>query len=87
MQGANSIVAYCSNAIFRKFIADSLITHANTFRPYVEDELRNLDNETLDFIYGSLGNEWATTATGAATLLVLWLMLFWMYRNKIFVRI
>lgn len=74
--GANSIVAYCSNNVFRRFITENLTTHANTFKPYMDTEVFNV-----------FGDAWVTPLTGAAVLLILWLMLFWMYRNKIFVRI
>jgi predicted acyltransferase len=70
--GANSIVAYCSNAIFRSFISATWRTHlgADTFRYFDTPEVR-----------------WEQPLIGLAVLVTLWLMLFWMYRNKIFVRI
>jgi predicted acyltransferase len=37
--------------------------------------------------FQTLGPEWESMLTGTAVLLTLWLVLFWMYRNKIFVRI
>ncbi len=67
--GANSIVAYCSNNLFRRFIIANWKTH--------------LGADT--FLY--FGKEWEQPLLGVATLLTLFLMLLWMYRNKIFVRI
>jgi predicted acyltransferase len=73
--GANSIVAYCLYQIsgIRTFIASSFRTHLGP------DFFKLLDD------YG--GVKWEPLFTGAVVLLTLWLVLFWMYRNKIFVRI
>ncbi|MFO0950619.1 MAG: hypothetical protein U0835_05595 [Isosphaeraceae bacterium] len=38
-------------------------------------------------IFKALGDEYAQTLLGASVLLVLWLILFWMYRRKLFLRI
>lgn len=70
--GANSIVAYCSNNFFRRFIISNWQTHAGA------DTFRHFDDG---------GVKWEPVLLGAAVLATLWLMLYWMYRNKIFVRI
>jgi heparan-alpha-glucosaminide N-acetyltransferase len=38
-------------------------------------------------IFQSIGGDYEPIASGAAVLAVFWLILFWMYRNKIYVRI
>ncbi len=70
--GANSIVAYCANGLFRRFLIDNWRTHlgAETFRYF--------DTEAL---------KWERLLLGLAVLATLFLMLLWMYRNRIFVRI
>ena len=71
--GANSIVAYCAYHMIRPFITSSYKTHlgADVFKMF-ED-------------WG--GVKWEPMMQGVVVLLTLWLILYWMYRNKIFVRI
>jgi predicted acyltransferase len=38
-------------------------------------------------VFDTLGHDFAPTLLGASVLLVLWLILFWMYRRRIFLRI
>lgn len=66
--------------------ANSIVAYcaSGLLRGFLTDSLRtHLGRETFQ----SAGPEWEPILTGAAVLLVLWLMLFWMYRNKIFVKI
>ena len=67
--GANSIVAYCTNNMFRGFLKNAWQTH--------------LGKETFQYF----GEAWEQPLLGGAVLLTLFLMLLWMYRNKVFVRI
>lgn len=72
--GANSIVAYCADHLINGFILASFVTHfgADVFK---------LKPFGKDYeVYEPL-------VSGAAVLAVLWLILYWMYRNRIFVRI
>jgi predicted acyltransferase len=73
--GANSIAAYCLYQVsaFRSFIAGSFKTH--------------LAPDVFKVFDGWGGVNWEPMVQGAVVLLTLWLILFWMYRNKIFVRI
>lgn len=70
--GANSIVAYCTNGLFRRFLKDTWKTHLGV------DAFRYFDTEQVS---------WERPLLGLAVLLTLFLMLLWMYRSKIFVRI
>lgn len=67
--GANSIVAYCSEHLFRNFIVESVKTHfgANVFDVF--------------------GKPYEPLLSGAVVFSVLWLILWWLYRNRIFIRI
>jgi len=71
--GANSIVAYIAYHTIRPFIAGSYRTHLGPDIFKYRDEIWNV--------------QWEPMITGVVVLLTLWLILFWMYRNKIFVRI
>ena len=70
--GANSIVAYCTNNMFRTFLKNAWQTH--------------LGKETFQY-FDTPDVKWEQPLLGAAVFLTLFLMLLWMYRNKIFVRI
>jgi predicted acyltransferase len=69
--GMNSIAAYCMST---SFIKPEL--HKMT--------LKHLGGEAT---YAAFGPEYSTLLHGAATLLLLWLILFWMYRRKVFIRV
>ncbi|MBI2808553.1 MAG: DUF5009 domain-containing protein [Planctomycetes bacterium] len=71
--GANSILAYVAYHTLRPFIVSSYKTHLGP------DIFKWLDG------YGDV--LWEPMLTGAVVLLTLWLILFWMYRGRIFVRI
>jgi predicted acyltransferase len=80
--GANSIVAYCMAHLIHSFVVGAFRTHLGP-----------------EFFKGSLQTNWGSAfgqvwdpafepfATGVAVLLVYWLILWWMYRRGIFVRI
>jgi len=67
--GMNSIAAYCSDWLFKDFVADALVRHLGE-GPFL-----------------LLGPAFQPLLLGAATLLGLWLILYWMYRRRIFLRI
>jgi len=67
--GMNSIAAYCSDWLWKDFVADALLRHLG------------------DGPFLLLGAVYQPVLLGAATLLLLWLILFWMYRRRIFLRI
>jgi predicted acyltransferase len=72
--GMNSIVAYCQAHLINGFILKSFQTHLgkDIFRTWAE----------------RIGSEaYEPLLTGAALLAVQWLILFWMYRKRVFVRI
>lgn len=76
--GANSIVAYCMAELWGGFIASAFRTHLveNVFkRPAVENLIQ------------PWGDVYAPLIMGIAQLITFWLILFWMYRRKILVRI
>jgi len=57
---------------------------AHLFEDFTQNSFRiNLGASALNF----LGPGWEPLVLGTLTLAVYWLMLFWMYRNKIFIRI
>jgi predicted acyltransferase len=77
----------------RRWTTPFLVVGMNSIAMYV------LVHVTADYISGALrihlgrgvfdlfGRAFAPITTNAATLVILWLMLFWMYRRKIFLRI
>jgi heparan-alpha-glucosaminide N-acetyltransferase len=71
--GANSIVAYIAYHTILPFISGSYRTHFGPDAFKYRDEYWNV--------------QWEPMITGVVVLLTLWLILLWMYRNKIFVRI
>jgi len=48
---------------------------------------KNLKIHLGSHAFGVLGNPYEPLLEGAAVLLVLWLILFWMYRRKLFLKI
>ncbi len=71
--GANSIVAYCAYHMIRPFIISSYRTH--------------LGPDLFKLFDGYGGVQWEPMVTGVVVLFTLWLILLWMYRTKVFVRI
>jgi len=65
----------------------------NSIAAYCSDHLfddffsKNLTTHLGSNFFGFLGPAYEPLLHGAATLLVAWLILFWMYRRKIFLRI
>jgi heparan-alpha-glucosaminide N-acetyltransferase len=78
--GMNSIAAYCMAHLIDGWIVESLRIHLSL----VTDAL--LSNTAPD-IFKTWGTAYEPFVTGVAVLLVLWLILYWMYRRKIFLRI
>ena len=75
--GMNSIAAYVMAGLIEGFIDSSIKTHRSLFFN------TNLGKAVADAVpagYGSLYQ-------GGAVLFVLWLILFWMYRRRIFLRV
>jgi heparan-alpha-glucosaminide N-acetyltransferase len=70
--GANSIFIYFIHGLFEGFIQQSFRVH---FGPNVFK------------LFGLVGNQYEPLLAGGAVLIVFWLMLYWMYRRKIFLRI
>jgi heparan-alpha-glucosaminide N-acetyltransferase len=81
--GMNSIVAYCmadlriGNTSLGGFIISSIKTHIS------QDVFAKL----AERIFGEADPAFERFVAGIAILLVFWLILFWMYRRKLFVRI
>jgi predicted acyltransferase len=71
--GANSIAAYCMAHWFNGNVEQSFRTH---FYNFVGGDVFKLAGETYEPLI-----------RGGAVLLVYWLILFWMHRRKVFVRI
>jgi predicted acyltransferase len=65
----------------------------NSIAAYCSDHLfddffsKNLTTHLGPNFFGLLGDAYEPFLHGAATLLVAWLILFWMYRRKLFLRI
>jgi predicted acyltransferase len=72
VNGANSIVAYYAGHLIDGFILASFETH------FGQDVFK---------FKGTQYEAYEPIASGAAVLAVLWLILWWMYRQRIFVRI
>ncbi len=75
--GANSITAYCMDWFFVGFIKKSLHIHLGG------DFFTNLGSR----LFAENGGAYGSLFEGAAVLLILWLILLWMYRNKVYVKI
>lgn len=84
--GMNSIVAYCmadlriGNTSLGGFIINSIKTHTQAYYPDVFAQL-------AEKVFGSTDEAYQRFVAGVVVLVVFWLILFWMYRRKIFVRI
>jgi predicted acyltransferase len=74
--GANSIFIYCAYHLTGGWLRKSLETHLNLPETYWG--LRT---------YDLFGPEYAPIVRGALVILIFWLVLFWMYRKRIFVKI
>ena len=78
--GANSIVAYCmADLSWGNFFA-------STFRTHLNERPSSCPCRSRSF-FKPWGDLYAPVIMGAAVLLVFWLILFWMFRKRIFVRI
>jgi heparan-alpha-glucosaminide N-acetyltransferase len=77
--GMNSIAIYVLVHLMDKFILSSLKTHLYTLATWLETQVGADVLKTY--------NTYQPMITGAAVLLVFWLILLWMYRRKIFIRI
>jgi predicted acyltransferase len=75
--GANSIVAYVMSWVLEAPVHEALLRH------FGETPFRVLDGVASDGQSVSL----EPMLLGAATLTIFWLILYWLYRNRIFVRI
>ena len=74
--GANSIFIYCINALLAGWIVQTMNTHLELLkRAYKFD------------IYNAFGDQYESLVRGGLVLLVYWILLMWMYRRKIFVKI
>lgn len=70
--GVNSIAIYVLSHLINGFIKSSLITHLGQ-KPFQ--------------IFNAYGPQYEQLLMGAAIMLILWLILFWMYRRKLFIKI
>ena len=89
--GMNSIAAYLIAHLFDKFIEKSLLTHLPLLKGPMGQLERAIDylSDLLGFSGGFkfLGGPLDPLLLGLAVLFVYWLLLFWMYRRKLFLRI
>ena len=89
--GMNSIAAYLIAHLFEGFIEKSLRTHLPLLQSPMTQLERGIDylSELLGFAGGFkfLGGPLDPLLLGLAILLIYWLILFWMYRRKVFLRI
>ncbi len=75
--GANSIVAYMMSWVLESPTHDALLRHIG-HGPFQILDFKNADGQVVSL---------EPLLLGATTLIIFWLILFWLYRNKIFVRI
>lgn len=78
--GMNSIAIYCLAHLIDGFIAGSFNTHLG---PAINSLQRQFDPETAQ----KFRTVYVPLAQGVFVLLVEWLILFWMYRKRVFVKI
>lgn len=71
------LIVIGANSIFVYFIHE-------LFKPFIVDSFKTHLGQNVFKVFGP---EFEMLASGAAVLLVFWLMLFWMYRNRVFMRI
>jgi len=76
--GMNSIVIYCAAQLIKPWLRDSLRTHLTTLDAMLNTHF--VQDVLIDGHYGRI-------ILSALTLLLLWLMCLWMYRQKIFIKI
>lgn len=74
--GANSIFLYCLNALTAGWVKQTLTIH-----------LKWPERKFGFSTYNLFGSEYASIVSGALVILIFWLILFWMYRKRIFVKI
>jgi predicted acyltransferase len=53
----------------------------------VKPELGRLVRRHFGWFFERVGPPYETAVHGAATVLLLWLILFWMYRRKVFIKV
>jgi predicted acyltransferase len=79
---------------WRRWVFPLVVVGMNSIAAYcmstsfVKPELHKMVKRHLgEGTFRVFGPEYAVTLQGAATLLLLWLILFWMYRRKVFIRV
>lgn len=73
--GMNSIMAYCMAELTRGFIGDAIRCHFGRQLPKLLE------------VFGLPYGPYQSLVIGSGILLVQWLILFWMYRKKLFLRV
>jgi predicted acyltransferase len=74
--GANSIFIYCAYHLAGGWVRETLKIHLALPQQYWGFET-----------YKLFGPEYESIVRGALVILVFWLVLFWMYRKRIFIKI
>ena len=91
--GMNSIAAYCmadlriGNSSLGGFIRDSIKTHTLQLVNWIWGDKSLNIFQRLSVMLGGEPGSYEQFLGGVAVLLIFWLILFWMYRRKIFLRI
>jgi predicted acyltransferase len=84
--GMNSIAIYCMDKLLRPFLLDSLKTHFGE-NLFSGKDIVVLLNRTFDLKLGSLRPEFVPLVENVVAILALWLICYWMYRRKIFIKL
>jgi heparan-alpha-glucosaminide N-acetyltransferase len=85
--GMNSIVAYCLPTFLAPLLSERLDIHlGKEFFTQLFDEIAQLFNQYFGY-YPAFDPGYAPLARGCVILALFWLLLFWMSRRKIFLRI
>jgi predicted acyltransferase len=74
--GANSILLYCMNALVRTWVQQTLTMH-----------LKWPERAFGFTTYTLFGDEYKSIVSGGLVLLIFWVVLWWMYRKRYFVKI
>jgi predicted acyltransferase len=90
--GMNSIAAYCIAHLFHSFIMGSFKTHNAVLARSLEWLVDTLTFGSVriglgEDLFQTWGPAYQPLAMGAAVLVVYWLILYWMYRRGIFLKI
>jgi heparan-alpha-glucosaminide N-acetyltransferase len=89
--GMNSIAVYCMESLIRGWVASMLQIHLNTpvhrFIEWINASRPEESQVTIHEQWYTFAGVYSPIVQAGSVLLVIWLICFWMYRRRIFLRI